>query len=106
MLASHFLPFQAFGWQTFKRIGKHVLDAGGLSLNIFLSGASLEINRIYKVILIFSVTLQLAFFCVIASMGLWIDFILNTLEGQNASFPVLFKVIAVAVCIVCTTVRL
>ena len=95
-----------FGWQTFKRIGKLVLDADGLSLNIFLSGASLEINRIYKVTLIFSVALHLAFFCVIASMGLWIDFILNTYEGRYASFPVLFQVIAVAVCIVCTTVRL
>lgn len=54
----------------------------------------------------FSVALQLAFFCVIASMGLWIDFIVNTTEGQYASFPVLFQVIAILVCIVCATVNL
>jgi hypothetical protein len=73
---------KTFGWQTFKRIG-----------------ASLEINRIYKVILMFSVALQLAFFCVLASMGLWIDFIVNTTEGQYASSPVLFKAIAAVVCV-------
>ena len=98
--------FQTFGWQTFKRIGKLLLDTDGLSLTIVLSGASLEINRIYKVILLFSISIQLAFFCVIASMGLWLDFLLNTTEGQYASLAVLLKVIAAVVCVVCTTVCL
>jgi hypothetical protein len=36
-----------FGWQTFKRIG-----------------ASLEINKLYKIVLVFSIGLQLGFFFV------------------------------------------
>jgi len=54
----------------------------------------------------FSISIQLAFFCVIASMGLWMDFLLNTTEGQHASSAVLFKVLAGVVCVVCATVPL
>ena len=62
-------------------------------------------NRIYKVTLIFSIGLQLAFFCVLASMGLWIDFLQNTPEGQLATRAVLYKVLGIVVCLVCTIVR-
>ena len=98
--------FQRFGWQTFKRIGKLVFDTGGVSLTVGLSGASVEINRIYKVILTFSIGLQLAFFCVIASMGLWVDLIMTTDEGQLSKNGGVYKAIAILVCIVCATVRL
>ena len=50
LMLSAFLSWRlikTFGWQTFKRIG-----------------ASLEINRIYMLVLIFSIGLQLAFFFV------------------------------------------
>ena len=56
-----------------KRIGELEPHADGLSLTIRLSGASLEINRIYKVVLTFSTGLQLTFLCAIAAMGLWVD---------------------------------
>lgn len=50
LLASIFFTWRlvkAFGWQTFKRIG-----------------ASIEVNRIYKIMLTFSIGLQLAVFFV------------------------------------------
>ena len=97
---------QKFGWQTFKRIGELVLHTGGFSLTVGLSGASLEINRIYKVILTFSIGLQLAFFCVIASMGLWVDFLMTTDEGQLSKNGDVYKVITILMCIVCATLRL
>jgi hypothetical protein len=43
-----------FGWQTFKRIG-----------------ASLEINRVYKIVLTFSIGLQVAFFFISTPFDLW-----------------------------------
>lgn len=71
-----------FGWQTFKRIG-----------------ASLEINRVYKIILIFSIGLQLGFFFVIAAMGLWLDSLFNTVLGSNAEHVVLYRAFAILTCI-------
>jgi len=97
---------QTFGWQTFKRIGKFDLQADGPLLTIRLSGASLEINRIYKLVLMFSIGLQLAFFCVIASMGLWVDLIQTTDVGKLARNATLYQALAIIVCIVCEAIRL
>lgn len=71
-----------FGWQTFKRIG-----------------ASLEINRVYKIILIFSIGLQLGFFFVVAAMGLWLDSLFNTVLGSNAEHASIYQTLAILACI-------
>ncbi|PVF94842.1 hypothetical protein CPB86DRAFT_828315 [Serendipita vermifera] len=73
---------KTFGWQTFKRIG-----------------ASLEINRIYKTVLTFSVALQLTFFFIIATLGLWIDVMFNTILGRYADHCDLYKAFSIIVCV-------
>ncbi|KAJ6604213.1 hypothetical protein DFH09DRAFT_967420 [Mycena vulgaris] len=64
-----------FGWQTFKRVG-----------------ASLAINRIYKLVLLLSITLQLSMFFMGATVSLFIDQLLNGWAGQHAWFSTLYKV--------------
>jgi len=54
----------------------------------------------------FSIGLQLAFFCVIASMGLWVDLIRTTDEGRRATNATLYLALAIIVCIVCKAIRL
>lgn len=44
---------QLFGWQTFKRVG-----------------ASIKINRIYRLVLILSITIQLSLFFMAVTAGL------------------------------------
>ncbi|EKM60811.1 uncharacterized protein PHACADRAFT_246971 [Phanerochaete carnosa HHB-10118-sp] len=51
---------QSFGWQTFKRIG-----------------ASLTMSRAYRIILVFSIVIQLSAFFIVATVSLWIDQIYN-----------------------------
>ncbi|EAU92654.2 hypothetical protein CC1G_01699 [Coprinopsis cinerea okayama7 len=64
-----------YGWQTFKRVG-----------------ASLKINRIYKIMLILSVTIQLSLFFMLTTVCLWIDQLFNSAIGDIASFTTLYKV--------------
>ncbi|KAG8833768.1 hypothetical protein FRC17_010141 [Serendipita sp. 399] len=71
-----------FGWQTFKRIG-----------------ASIQINRIYMIVLIFSVGLQMAFFFVIALMGVLVDVLCNSILGQTAENRNVYLAFAIMACI-------
>jgi len=64
-----------FGWQTFKRIG-----------------ASLTINRIYKLVLTLSITIQLSLFFMVVSVALWVDQLMNSIIGDLSSFLTLYKV--------------
>jgi hypothetical protein len=67
--------FQLFGWQTFKRMG-----------------ASLAINRCYKIVLTFSITIQLSMFFMLATVSLWLDQLFNGAIGKMASLMVLYKI--------------
>jgi hypothetical protein len=72
------MPFliskQLFGWQTFKRIG-----------------ASRAVNRVYKLSLSLSITIQLSFFFMAVTISLWIDQLMNSGIGDFASFLTLYK---------------
>ncbi|KIK71377.1 hypothetical protein GYMLUDRAFT_33530 [Collybiopsis luxurians FD-317 M1] len=67
--------FKSFGWQTFKRVG-----------------ASLVINRIYKLVLVLSIVLQLSFFFMGATVALWIDSLINGVAKAHGDHVVLYKV--------------
>ncbi|KAG6837874.1 hypothetical protein H0H93_013027 [Arthromyces matolae] len=67
--------FKSFGWQTFKRVG-----------------ASLTINRVYKLVLTLSITIQLSVFFMAVTVSLWIDQLLSSAIGDLASFVALYKV--------------
>ncbi|TEB39045.1 hypothetical protein FA13DRAFT_1725010 [Coprinellus micaceus] len=78
LLISAFLTWKLvklYGWQTFKRVG-----------------ASLTINRIYKIVLTLSITIQLSLFFMVVTVSLWIDQLMNSAIGDLASFTVLYKV--------------
>ncbi|KAG6891388.1 hypothetical protein C0992_007611 [Termitomyces sp. T32_za158] len=78
LLVSSFLTwklFKSFGWQTFKRVG-----------------ASLTINRIYKIVLTLSITIQLSMFFMAVTVSLWIDQLFNSAIGDLADFETLYKV--------------
>ena len=62
---------QAFGWQTFKRVG-----------------ASLTISRVYKIVLTLSIIIQLSLFFIVASIALWLDQLWNGAIGRLATSPV------------------
>ncbi|KAJ7655225.1 hypothetical protein DFH06DRAFT_1046920 [Mycena polygramma] len=64
-----------FGWQTFKRVG-----------------ASLTINRIYKLVLSFSIALQLSFFFMGVTVALFLDQLFNGWVGHLAWYSLLYKV--------------
>jgi len=64
-----------FGWQTFKRVG-----------------ASLMINRVYKLVLFLSITIQLSLFFMIVTVSLWVDQLTNSVIGDLANFQKLYKV--------------
>ncbi|KAJ7630524.1 hypothetical protein FB45DRAFT_793057 [Roridomyces roridus] len=64
-----------FGWQTFKRVG-----------------ASLTINRIYKLVLVLSITLQLSLFFMGATVSLFLDQLFNGLVGRLAWYHTLYQV--------------
>ncbi|KAL0577589.1 hypothetical protein V5O48_004387 [Marasmius crinis-equi] len=68
-----------FGWQTFKRVG-----------------ASLTINRLYKLVLVMSITLQLSMFFMGATVGLWIDNLFNGIAADFAWYIPLYKATAFA----------
>ncbi|KAF5374886.1 hypothetical protein D9758_000031 [Tetrapyrgos nigripes] len=66
--------FKSFGWLTFKRVG-----------------ASLTINRIYKLVLVLSIILQLALFFMGATVGLWIDSLFNGLGAEHAEHVTFYR---------------
>jgi len=66
--------WQLFGWQTFKRVG-----------------ASLTINRVYKLVLSLSITIQLSLFFMVVTVSLWIDQLMNSGIGDFATFLTLYK---------------
>jgi len=77
LLVSGFLTWKlvkSFGWQTFKRVG-----------------ASLTINRIYKLVLVLSIVLQLSFFFMAATVSLWLDDLFNGAASHAADFVPLYK---------------
>jgi hypothetical protein len=78
---------QLFGWQTFKRVG-----------------ASLTINRLYKIVLVLSILIQLGFFFIAISVSLWIDQLVNSPIGDLASFQTLYKATSIAALVVGTLV--
>ncbi|KXN81126.1 hypothetical protein AN958_06080 [Leucoagaricus sp. SymC.cos] len=72
LLVSCFLSwrlFKLFGWQTFKRVG-----------------ASLVINRVYKFVLVLSITIQLSLFFMAVTVSLWLDRLINNVIGDFAAF--------------------
>jgi len=64
-----------FGWQTFKRVG-----------------ASLTINRVYKLVLLLSITLQLSLFFMGATVSLFLDQLFNGWAGRLAWYATLYKI--------------
>lgn len=76
MLISGYLTwkmFQLFGWQTFKRVG-----------------ASLVINRVYRLVLVLSTVIQLSFFFMVTTLSLWVDRLVNSPIGDLADFRKLY----------------
>ncbi|KAI0343999.1 hypothetical protein BDW22DRAFT_1392179 [Trametopsis cervina] len=71
---------KSFGWQTFKRIG-----------------ASLTMSHAYRIILIFSIVIQLSAFFVVVAVALWVDQIYNGDIGHLTHEAPVFKGTAVAV---------
>ena len=68
LLASAVLSWmmtKTFGWQTFKRVG-----------------ACIAISRIYKLVLLLSVTIQLSLFFMVVSVALWLDQLWNGAIGH------------------------
>jgi len=69
---------KSFGWQTFKRVG-----------------ASLTINRIYKLVLVLSIVIQLGLFFMLTTVAVWIDQLWNSPIGDKADFRTLYQVTAI-----------
>ena len=51
----------------------------------------MTINRIYKIVLTLSITIQLSLFFMIVTVSLWIDQLMNSSIGDMASFTILYK---------------
>ncbi|KAI0651545.1 hypothetical protein C8Q79DRAFT_933948 [Trametes meyenii] len=83
LLVSSFLSWRlmkSFGWQTFKRVG-----------------ASRVINRVYNLVLMLSIAIQLSLFFVGASAALWIDQVYNGNIGRLTMQPTAFKAVMITV---------
>ncbi|CDO70217.1 hypothetical protein BN946_scf184942.g17 [Trametes cinnabarina] len=83
LLVSAFLSWRlikSFGWQTFKRVG-----------------ASRVINRVYNLVLMLSIAIQLALFFVGASAALWLDQVYNGNIGRLTMKPTFFKAVMITV---------
>ncbi|KAI0047810.1 hypothetical protein FA95DRAFT_1518454 [Auriscalpium vulgare] len=83
LLVSCFLSFRLiklFGWQTFKRVG-----------------ASMSINRIYKLVLTLSIVIQLSLFFVVAAVALWLDQTYNGAIGSMALRAKLYQAVLTVV---------
>jgi len=86
LLASAILSWRllkTFGWQTYKRVG-----------------ASLKINKIYKIVLSLAIVLQLSFFFIVAFMGLWLDRLYNGPESIITPHIKGYKATGIVSCIV------
>ncbi|KIM28836.1 hypothetical protein M408DRAFT_134031 [Serendipita vermifera MAFF 305830] len=66
--------YHSFGWQSFKRIGASVL-----------------VNRLYRLALTLFILIQLTFFFVVVAMGLWVDQMYNGLFGSKARQADVYK---------------
>lgn len=67
-----------YGWQTFKRVG-----------------ASILMNRIYKLVLTLSILIQLSLFFMVVTVSLWLDQLLNSVIGDQILFLTLYKVASI-----------
>lgn len=68
LLVSAFLSWRLaklFGWQTFKRVG-----------------ASITISRVYKLVLMLSIVLQMSLFFMVVAISLWLDQLCNGAIGR------------------------
>lgn len=66
-----------YGWQTFKRVG-----------------ADLKINRLYKIVLVLSITIQLSLYFMALTVSLWLDQLFNGAIGDLADFTKIYKAAA------------
>ncbi|KIM85451.1 hypothetical protein PILCRDRAFT_817474, partial [Piloderma croceum F 1598] len=85
LLTSAFLTWKLvklFGWQTFKRVG-----------------ASMTINRVYKLVLILSITIQLSLFFMVVTVALWIDQLWNGGIAHLARLAFVYKPVFIIVLI-------
>lgn len=76
-LVTAFLTYKltrTYGWQTFKRVG-----------------ASIKINRMYKLVLSLSIAIQLAVFFIVAAAALWIDQLYNGSVGHLSNLANVYK---------------
>lgn len=74
LFVSSFLSWRLaklFGWQTFKRVG-----------------ASIAISRVYKLVLVLSVVIQVSLFFIVIAISLWLDQLCNGNIGRLNSSPV------------------
>lgn len=74
LLVSSFLSWRLsklFGWQTFKRVG-----------------ASIAISRVYKLVLVLSIVIQISLFFMVVAISLWLDQLCNGNIGRLNSSPV------------------
>ncbi|QRW27156.1 hypothetical protein RhiXN_01751 [Rhizoctonia solani] len=79
LLSSAYMSWRllkTFGWLTFKRVG-----------------ASLEINRMYRVVLCLAIVLQLSLYFVVVSMALWIQELYNGPAAKETILAPLYKAI-------------
>jgi hypothetical protein len=85
LLLSAFLTWRlilTYSWATFKRIG-----------------ANRKVSKAYKLVLTFSVALQLSLFFIVVSMALWIDQLCNGAIGKFAIEMNLYRGIYITVLI-------
>lgn len=75
--------FQLFGWQTFKRVG-----------------ASLTINRVYQIVLVLSIAIQLCTFFIAVTVSLWLDQLFNEAIENQITFEKLYKITSIITLIV------
>lgn len=81
MLVSCFLTWKLiklFGWQTFKRVG-----------------ASLTINRVYQIVLVLSIAIQLCTFFIAVTVSLWLDQLFNEAIENQITFEKLYKITSI-----------
>ncbi|KAH7340501.1 hypothetical protein B0J17DRAFT_568705 [Rhizoctonia solani] len=79
LLSSAYMSWKllkTFGWLTFKRVG-----------------ASLEINRIYRVVLCLTIVLQLSLYFMVVSMALWIQELYVGPAAKETALAPLYKAI-------------
>lgn len=50
------------------------------------------INRIYKLVLLLSITIQLSLFFMVVTVSLWVDQLMNSVIGDLSNFQKLYKV--------------